>query len=55
MAQALRSFVPNETDRGFMAPLADDSLGSIGAIAGWTLLTVVAFWTPVAVVAYFLT
>jgi hypothetical protein len=27
----------------------------IHAIVGWTLLTVLAFWTPVAFVAYFWT
>ena len=33
----------------------DDPLVSMGAIVGWTLVTVLAFWTPVAFVAYILT
>ena len=56
MAQALHSFVPkNTTDRRFLTRSTDDSLDSIAAIVGWTLLTVLAFWTPVAFVAYVLT
>ena len=56
MAQALHSFVPKETtDRRFLTRSTDDSLDSIQAIVGWTLLTVLAFWTPVAFVAYVLT
>ena len=56
MAQALHSFVPKETtDRRFLTRSTDDSLDSIQAIVGWTLLTVLAFWRPVAFVAYVLT
>ena len=56
MAQAPHSFVPKETaDRRFLTRSTDDSLDSIQAIVGWTLLTVLAFWTPVAFVAYVLT
>ena len=56
MAQALHSFVPRATaDRRFLTRSTDDSLDSIQAIVGWTLLTVLAFWTPVAFVAYVLT
>jgi len=56
MAQALHSFVPKETtDRRFLTRSTDDSLDSVPAIVGWTLLTVLAFWTPVAFVAYVLT
>ena len=56
MAQALHSFVPKGTaDRRFLTRSTDDSLDSIQAIVGWTLLTVLAFWTPVAFVAYVLT
>lgn len=54
MAQALRSFVPKETERRLTTASADDPLVSIGAVVGWTLLTVLAFWTPVAFVAYIL-
>ena len=55
MAQTLRSFVPNEiTDRRILTGSTDDSLDSVRAILGWTLLTVLAFWTPVAFVAYIL-
>ena len=52
---APRSFVPNGTVRFDFPRATDDSLDSIRAIVGWTLLTVLAFWTPVAVVAYVLT
>ena len=56
MAQALHSFVPKKTtDRRFLTRSTDDPLDSIQAIVGWTLLTVLAFWTPVAFVAYVLT
>ena len=56
MAQALHRFVPKVTaDRRFLTRSTDDSLDSIQAIVGWTLLTVLAFWTPVAFVAYVLT
>jgi hypothetical protein len=30
----------------------DSSLDSTRTIVGWTLLTVFAFWTPVALLAY---
>ena len=52
---APRSFVPNGTVRFDFPRATDDSLDSIRAIVGWTLGTVLAFWTPVAVVAYVLT
>lgn len=56
MAQALRNFDPKgNTDCRFLTRSTDDSLDSIRAIVGWTLLTVLAFWTPVAFVAYVLT
>ena len=56
MAQALRSFIPKRTtDRRFLTRSTDDSLDSLHAIVGWTLLTALAFWTPVAFVAYVLT
>lgn len=56
MAQALRIFVPKRrtTDRGFSIGSTDDSLDSIRADVAWTLLTVLAFWTPLAFVAYIL-
>jgi hypothetical protein len=38
-----------------MEPILLDSLDSMHAIVGWTLLTVLAYWTPVAFVAYVLT
>ena len=53
MAQALHSFVPKKTtDRRLLTRSTDDSLDSIQAIVGWTFLTVLAFWTPVALLAY---
>ena len=55
MAQALRSFPKGTTGRRFLTRSTDDARDSIHAIVGWTLLTVLAFWTPVALVAYVLT
>jgi len=53
MAQALRSLGLSGTiEPRFLTRSADDSLDSIGAIVGWTFLTVFAFWAPVALLAY---
>jgi hypothetical protein len=56
MTHALRSFAPKGmTARRFLTRSTYNSLDSNRAIVGWTLLTVLAFWTPVALVAYILT
>ena len=56
MAHALHSFAPNGmAARRLLTRSNDDSLDSNRAIVGWTILTVLAFWTPVAFVAYILT
>ena len=51
MAQAIRSILKGIEPRGLHRS-TDDSLDSIPAIIGWTFLTVFAFWTPVALLAY---
>lgn len=51
MARALRSILKGIEHRRFSRSTGD-SLDSIPAIVGWTLLTVFAFWTPVALLAY---
>ena len=55
MAQALRDSVLKRTTYPGSFRSTDDSLDSIPTIVGWTLLTVVGFWTPVALVAYIAT
>ena len=53
MAQALRSHVfKGAVQPRFFNRSTDNSVDSIRAIVGWTCLTVVAFWTPVALLAY---
>jgi hypothetical protein len=45
-------YILNTSDGWTLAGRADNSLDSTRAIVGWTLLTVFAFWTPVALLAY---
>jgi len=53
MAQAVRSLGWRGTNKNiFMNRSTDNSRDSIRAIVGWTFLTVFAFWTPVALLAY---
>ena len=55
MVQTLHGFVNGTTGRRSFSRSTDVSFDSIRAIVGWTLLTVFAFWTPVALVAYIVT
>jgi len=55
MVQTLPGFVNGTTGRRSFSRSTDVSFDSIRAIVGWTLLTVFAFWTPVALVAYIVT
>ena len=53
MAQTLRGLGLRGTiEPRFSSRSTDDSLDSVRAIVGWTFLTVLAFWTPVALLAY---
>jgi hypothetical protein len=54
MAQVFRPFVQGTSNRRSLIRSPDDRLDSVSAIVGWTLLTVLAFWAPVAFVAYML-
>jgi len=53
MTKAVRSLVLKASiEPRFLNRSTGDSLDSIPAIVGWTFLTVLAFWTPVALLAY---
>ena len=53
VAQPLRSLgLKGTIESRFSSRSTDDSLDSVHAIVGWTFLTVLAFWTPVALLAY---
>lgn len=52
MAQVLANYVVRTTQGWIFPRETNNSLDSTGAIVGWTLLTVFAFWTPVALLAY---
>jgi len=53
VAQPLRSLgLKGTIESRFSSRSTDDSLDSVRAIVGWTFLTVLAFWTPVALLAY---
>ena len=52
MAQVLANSVVRTTQGWIFPRETNKSLDSTGAIVGWTLLTVFAFWTPVALLAY---
>jgi len=53
MAQPLSSLrLKGAIEPRFSTRSTEDSLDSIRAIVGWTFLTVLAFWAPVALLAY---
>ena len=58
MAHALTSYAGARRTSRPLRPNGDpvdlDSTDSIRAIVGWTLISVLGFWTPLAVVAFML-
>lgn len=53
MARALAEYgLLDGTARRAAVPSSDTSLDSIRAIVGWTLITVLGFWTPLAIIAW---